>query len=126
MSRVLIVEDSVAQSAIIADIVRQAGHQPIVYNSLPVGVSQIVLTDQPDLVLLDLRLADAEGNPIADGFQLCREIKKTPLRPPVVIITAEGDDEACQWALLQGADAYIQKPFAPDDLTQIMAEILST
>jgi DNA-binding response OmpR family regulator len=122
----LIVEDSVAQSAIIADIVRQAGHQPIVYNSLPVGVSQIVLTDQPDLVLLDLRLADAEGNPIADGFQLCREIKKTPLRPPVVIITAEGDDEACQWALLQGADAYIQKPFAPDDLTQIMAEILST
>jgi DNA-binding response OmpR family regulator len=126
VSRVLIVEDSVAQSAIIADIVRQAGHQPIVYNSLPVGVSQIVLTDQPDLVLLDLRLADAEGNPIADGFQLCREIKKTPLRPPVVIITAEGDDEACQWALLQGADAYIQKPFAPDDLTQIMAEILST
>lgn len=124
MTRVLIVEDSPSQSAVIADIVRQAGHTPIVYNTLPTGISQILLKEQPNLVLLDLRLADSEGNQIADGFQLCREIKKSPLQPPVVVITAEGDDEACEWALLQGADAFLQKPFATEDLTNVMREIL--
>src|SRR5882672_5532494 len=115
MTRVLIVEDSPSQSAIIADVVRQAGHQPVVYNTLPTGISQILLKEQPGLVLLDLRLMDEDGNQVADGFQICREIKKSPLHPPVVVITAEGEDEACEWALLQGADAFLQKPFASDE-----------
>jgi len=123
-TRVLIVEDSLSQSAVIADIVRQAGHQAVVYNTLPMGISQILLKEQPNLVLLDLRLADEDGNPVADGFQLCREIKKSPLHPPVVVITAEGDEEACEWALLQGADAFIQKPFQTEELMEILAEIL--
>lgn len=126
MTRILIVEDSHSQSAIIADIVSQAGHEPIVYNTLPTGISQILLKEQPALVLLDLRLTDSEGTEVADGFQICREIKKSPLHPAVIVITAEGDQEACEWALLQGADAYLQKPFRLEDLTVIMDEILGT
>lgn len=124
MSTVLIVEDSLSQSAILADIIRQAGHSPVVYNSLPTGISQILLKEQPVIVLLDLKLADADGVQIADGFQLCREIKKSPLKPPVIVITAEDDVEAAEWALLQGADAFLQKPFNLDDLTSILDELL--
>jgi DNA-binding response OmpR family regulator len=124
VSKVLIVEDSLSQSAILADIVRQAGHKPVVYNSLPTGITQILLKEQPNLVLLDLKLADADGVQIADGFQLCREIKKSPLKPPVIVITAEDDAEAAEWALLQGADAFLQKPFNLDDLTSILDDIL--
>jgi len=124
VSKVLIVEDSLSQSAILADIVRQAGHKPVVYNSLPTGITQILLKEQPNLVLLDLKLADADGVQIADGFQLCREIKKSPLKPPVIVITAEDDDEAAEWALLQGADAFLQKPFNLTDLTSILDDIL--
>ncbi len=124
MSRVLIIEDSRSQSAILADVVRQAGHTPVVYNSLPVGITQILFKEQPEVVLLDLKLANEDGVQIADGFQLCREIKKSSLNPSVVVITAEDDEEACQWALLQGADAFLQKPFKLDDLTTILSDIL--
>jgi len=122
--KILIVEDSPSQSAIIASIVEQAGHQPVVYNQLPVGISQILDRESPDLVLLDLRLLDEDGKPAADGFQVCREIKSSPENPPVIVVTAETDDDAFEWALLQGADAFLQKPFAPEDLTQVIGEVL--
>ena len=124
MSRVLIIEDSPSQAAVIADVVRQAGHEPFIYTDISDGISQILASEQPELVLLDLRLLDAEGNQVADGFQLCREIKRSPRKPPVVVISAEGGDEACEWALLQGADAFLQKPFAVDDLKGVIDQVL--
>lgn len=123
-AKVLIVEDSPSQAAIIANVVKEAGHVPAVYSQLPMGIQQLLLKEKPDLVLLDLRLLDPEGNPMVDGFQLCREIKRSSEATPVIVISAEGDDEACEWALLQGADAYLQKPFAVEDLERIMAEVL--
>lgn len=124
-TRVLIIEDSRAQAAVIADVVRQAGHTPVVYHDVATGIQQILSKEQPDLVLLDLNLLDAQGKPIADGFQVCREIKKSPRTVPVVVISSEGDDEAIEWALLQGADAFLHKPFVVDDLTIVMSQVLT-
>ena len=123
-AKILIVEDSPSQAAIIASVVKQAGHQAAVYSQLPMGITQILAHEQPDLVLLDLRLLDADGNPMADGFQLCREIKRSPQKVPVIVVSAEGDDDACEWAVLQGADAYLQKPFAVEDLTALVDQVL--
>lgn len=125
-AKVLIVEDSPSQAAIIATVVKQAGHVPAVYSELPMGIAQIMQKEQPDLVLLDLRLLDREGNAMADGFQLCREIKRVSRATPVIVISAEGDEDACEWAVLQGADAYLQKPFAVEDLTSIMSQVLKS
>lgn len=122
--KVLVIEDSPSQAAVIADIVRQAGHTSVVYTELTVGISQILAKEQPNLVLLDLNLLNEEGEPVADGFQLCREIKRSPLKPAVIVVSAQGDDEACEWALLQGADGYLQKPFAAKDLTQVISDVL--
>lgn len=123
-AKVLIVEDSPSQAAIIANVVKSAGHNPAVYSQLPMGISQIMQKEMPDLVLLDLRLLDPDGNPMADGFQLCREIKRTSAKTPVIVISAEGDEEACEWAMMQGADAFLQKPFVVEDLTRLMEEVL--
>lgn len=123
-AKILIVEDSPSQAAIIATVVKQAGHSASVYSQLPMGITQILTMEQPDLVLLDLRLLDAEGKPMADGFQICREIKRSPKKTPVIVVSAEGDEDACEWAILQGADAYLQKPFAVEDLTALMKEVL--
>jgi DNA-binding response OmpR family regulator len=124
VARVLIVEDSPSQAAIIANVVKDVGHLPVIYSQLPMGITQILMKEKPDLVLLDLRLLDPEGNPMADGFQLCREIKRTSKTTPVIVVSAEGDEDACEWALLQGADAYLQKPFAVEDLSRMMNELL--
>lgn len=123
-AKVLIVEDSPSQAAIIATVVKQAGHQASVYSHLPMGITNVLKVEQPDLVLLDLRLLDSDGNAVGDGFQICREIKRSPLKVPVVVVSAEGDSDACEWAVLQGADAYLQKPFAVDDLTSIIEQVL--
>jgi DNA-binding response OmpR family regulator len=125
VGKILIVEDSPSQAAIIANVVKESGHQPAVYSDLMMGIQQILAKEQPDLVLLDLRLLDADGNPMADGFQVCREIKRASKSIPVVVVSAEGDAEACEWALLQGADDYLQKPFVVDDLTRIISNYLS-
>lgn len=122
--RVLIIEDSPSQATIIASVVKEMGHIPIVYSQLPMGITQILAKESPDLVLLDLRLLDSEGNPMADGFQLCREMKRSNPDLPVIVVSAEGEEDACEWALIQGADAFLQKPFVIEDLTRIMSEVL--
>ena len=123
-TKILIVEDSPSQAAIIAAVVRQAGHEAVIYSQLPRGISQILDLEQPDLVLLDLRLLDSAGQPVADGFQICREIKRRNRELPVIVVSAEGDQDACEWAVLQGADAYLQKPFVVEDLSELMKEVL--
>lgn len=121
---VLIIEDSPSQAAIIANIVSEAGYRVSVYTALPTGIVELLLTEEPDIVLLDLMLLDEDGKAMADGFQLCRDIKRAHAEIPVVVVTSEGEEEACEWALLQGADAFLQKPFAKEDLVQVIEETL--
>ncbi len=121
---VLLIEDSRSQAAVMAHIITEAGYKASVYNYLPTGIVEILLKEQPDLVLLDLMLLDEEGRSAADGFKICRDIKRVDADIPVIVVTSEGDDETCEWAMLQGADAFLQKPFAQEDLTQVISETL--
>lgn len=125
MAKILIIEDSNSQAAIIADIVRSAGHEPVHCGDLSKGISQIIKPINPDLVLLDLVLLGPDGKVVADGFQVCREIKRvTKNTVPVVVVSAKGDDESTEWAILQGADAFLQKPFAVEDLLSVVGQFL--
>jgi len=82
---------------------------------------ELLAEKPPDLVILDVGLPD--GN----GLELCREVKAARPSVPVVILTAlsrqhralEAQAHAC------GADAFVEKPFDPDDL-QATAERLLT
>ncbi len=126
LRKILIIEDSRAQAAVLAGLVKQLGFEAVVYNEIKTGITQLLQREQPALVLLDLMLVDSEGNPVADGFKICREIKRHFAQIPVVVVTAEGEDDAYEWAVLQGADAFLQKPFVPDDLKQVIGEVLGS
>jgi len=126
MAKVLIVEDSESQAAIISEIVVEAGHEAMICPDLKRGISQTVMALSPDIVLLDLILVDAQGKPLQDGFQMCREIKRTSKNKiGVVVVSAKGDQQSAQWAIMQGADAFLQKPFVVEDLIQVMNEVLN-
>jgi two-component system KDP operon response regulator KdpE len=73
-------------------------------------------TEQPDMVLLDLML------PEADGFELCRQIRE---RSPVaiIVVSARGGERDKVTALNMGADDYMTKPFGIEEL---LARILAT
>jgi twitching motility two-component system response regulator PilH len=127
MAKVLIVEDSKSQAAIIAEIVQKAGHEAAVCAEVSSGVGQVLQASNPEIVLLDLVLLGADGKPSADGFQVCREIKRlSQNRIKVVVISAKGDEDSAEWALLQGADAFLQKPFAVEDLVAVMSQMINS
>ncbi|MFN8018641.1 MAG: response regulator transcription factor [Acidimicrobiales bacterium] len=63
----------------------------------------------PDLIILDLGLPDL------DGIEVCRRIRAWS-DVPIVVLTAEGSDEAKVTALDEGADDYVTKPFSTPEL----------
>ena len=59
---------------------------------------------QPDLVLLDIML------PVMDGWQVCRELRKT-MKMPIIMLTAKSEDADKLMGFECGADDYVTKPF---------------
>ena len=66
----------------------------------------------PDLIILDYTLPDTEG------VQICKELRKNPLfiHTPILMLTGRGEIEDKVTGLNSGADDYMVKPFAPDEL----------
>jgi CheY-like chemotaxis protein len=64
--------------------------------------------------------------PKMTGYEACRQIKQIDevKNIPVIFLSAKGQDEEVQTGIEAGAVAYILKPFAPEDLTRQIGEIL--
>ncbi len=72
---------------------------------------------KPDIILLDVMM------PLMDGFEVCREIRKTS-NTPIIMITARGEDFEKIMGLDIGADDYIVKPFSPGEVMARVRSIL--
>lgn len=70
-----------------------------------------------DMVLLDVMM------PGADGFEVCRQIRKVSM-VPIIMITARGEDYERIMGLDIGADDYVLKPFSPSEVMARMRAIL--
>ena len=71
----------------------------------------------PDVVLIDIML------PGIDGFELCRQLRKTS-DVPIVMVTARVDTHDVVAGLEAGADDYLTKPFAPKELSARIRALL--
>lgn len=74
-------------------------------------------TVSPDLVLLDIML------PGLDGWQICREIRKTS-QTPIIMLTAKGETFDKVLGLELGADDYITKPFETKEVVARIKAVL--
>jgi DNA-binding NarL/FixJ family response regulator len=75
----------------------------------------------PDLIISDIRM------PGMDGYQLARQLRSSPRTDltPIIFLTAK-DEKADRIAgFRSGVDAYLVKPFEPDELAAVVANILS-
>jgi two-component system KDP operon response regulator KdpE len=77
---------------------------------------ELLATEEPDIVLLDLML------PEADGFDLCRQIREQS-SVAVIVVSARGGERDKVTALNMGADDYMTKPFSVEEL---LARITAT
>lgn len=82
---------------------------------------QAVADTPPDLILLDVNM------PKRDGFEVCQTIKANPLwtNVRIVMLTAKGRDVEREKGLSLGADGYITKPFATQDVVDTVHSILN-
>jgi DNA-binding response OmpR family regulator len=112
----LIVEDDLRIRTALTRALTERGH---VVSSEPAGLPalQRLVSDPPDLVVLDLGLPDV------DGIQLLRMLRPVS-SVPVIVATARDDDRATVAALDAGADDYIVKPFSADQLDARIRAIL--
>jgi CheY-like chemotaxis protein len=75
----------------------------------------------PDLILMDVRM------PRMTGYEACRVMKANPnlKHIPVVFLSAKGQESEIQQGMDAGAEEYLLKPFAPDQLTKRVKAILA-
>jgi DNA-binding NarL/FixJ family response regulator len=72
---------------------------------------------RPDVVLLDMRLPDA------DGLEICRRLKKGRPSPAVLILTSFADDRTVLGAIEAGADGYLLKQALADDIPSVILTV---
>lgn len=107
--RLLIVEDEHAMRMALTDLLQAQGWRVRVARDGLEGL-RLALDETPDLVVLDVML------PGLDGFSLCRELRARGRGMPVLMLTARGQVGDRVTGLDAGADDYLSKPFAGEEL----------
>lgn len=107
MSRILIVEDEQAIANLVRTVLTDAGHQ-CTWAADGMQAADLLENNSFDLALLDIML------PGADGYELLEYCKS--LEIPVIFLSAKGDVEDRFKGLRAGAEDYLAKPFALNEL----------
>jgi CheY-like chemotaxis protein len=120
MARILIAEDEPDIRDLVAFTLRFAGHEVTPTSNGEEAFQQASVV-MPDLILMDVRM------PKMTGYEACRAMKADPALKdiPVVFLSAKGQDTEIQTGMEVGAEEYLLKPFAPDQLSQRVKEILA-
>lgn len=109
MNRILIAEDEERIASFVAKGLRAHHFTPTVVGDGKEALDH-ALSDQYDLLVLDL------GLPGLDGFGLLDQLRAAGSSLPVVILTARGSVDDTVAGLERGADDYLSKPFSFDEL----------
>ncbi len=107
-TRVLAIDDEPQILNYLRRSLGDAGHEALL-TSEPAELVSLAELEEPDIVLLDIRL------PGTSGFELFRRIREFST-VPVIFLTASDRDEDVVRALEIGADDYIKKPFSPSEV----------
>lgn len=112
-ANIVVIEDDQDISTFLKEVLTEQGYQ--IYTAFT-GTKGLEAIDKfsPELVLLDLKLPDI------DGESVCRQIKKNDPEMKVIMITAKDTPEDLARGLGLGADDYIAKPI---DVTELLARI---
>ena len=119
MAKILIAEDEPDIRALIQFTLQFAGYE-VVATKNGLEAFETALEVIPDLIMMDIRM------PQMTGYEACEKIKKEDAikHIPVVFLSAKGQEQEIKTGLNLGAVEYLLKPFAPDDLTKRVQELL--
>jgi len=111
MAHILVVDDDRNLRKIIQTNLELAGFEVV---AVPSGADALraLESTQPDLVVLDVMM------PAMDGYEVARRIRSRPSNThvPIIMVTAQGENEDKLAGFEAGIDAYITKTFGPQEL----------
>ncbi|WP_270180403.1 response regulator [Alkalihalobacillus sp. CinArs1] len=116
--KILIVDDQYGIRILLNEIFQKEGYQT--YQAANgVQALDIVKNEDPDLVILDMKI------PGMDGLEILKRIKKMEARALVIIMTAYGELDMIHEAMDLGAITHFPKPFDIDEITEAVKKELS-
>ncbi|MBP7828627.1 MAG: response regulator, partial [Kiritimatiellae bacterium] len=115
--RILVADDDTAIARGLEDALESEGYAAVVARDGRAALERFG-REAFDLVLLDVMM------PGVNGYNVCREIRKTNAAVPVVMLTAKGEEIDKVVGLELGADDYITKPFGVRELLARIAAVL--
>lgn len=113
---VLVVDDEREIRRLVGDYLKGAGLRVTLAENAQ-GARRQLGVEHIDLVVLDIMM------PGEDGLSLCRHLRETD-GPPIILLTARGDDADRIVGLEMGADDYLPKPFNPRELLARIRAVL--
>jgi len=117
---ILVIEDDPIALRFARYTLLQEGYEVI---TAPNGLEGLrkALTDNPDLIILDIML------PGIDGFEICHRLRAEPqtARTPILMLTSKAQESDRQTGFKVGTDDYLTKPALPSEIVQRVQALLA-
>lgn len=119
-AKILIAEDSPTMRSLIVSTIAALGDYQIVEAANGFEALRILPREKVDLVITDINMPDI------NGLELVSFVKNNPnyQSTPLFIISTEGSERDREKGMALGADAYLVKPFAPEELQALILQYL--
>jgi len=118
--KILIAEDSTTMRYLIVSTISAMGDFDILEAANGFEALRILPREKVDLVLTDINMPDINGLELVSFVRNNPHYKTTPL----IIISTEGSERDREKGLSLGADAYLVKPFSPEELQGLIRRFL--
>jgi len=119
--KILIAEDSPTMRALIVSTISAMGDFDTVEAANGFEALRILPREKVDLIITDINMPDINGLELVSFIRNNENYRTTPL----FIISTEGSDRDREKGLALGANAYLVKPFAPEQLQSLIRDYLS-
>lgn len=120
LKKILIAEDSPTMRSLIVSTIAALGDFEIVEAANGFEALRILPREKVDLVITDINMPDINGLELVSFIKGNANYKATPL----FIISTEGSERDREKGLSLGADAYLTKPFSPQELQALIVRFL--
>jgi len=118
--KILIAEDSQTMRSLIASTISVMGGYELIEAANGFEALRILPREKVDLVITDINMPDINGLELISFIKNNPNYKETPL----FIISTEGSEKDREKGLSLGADAYLVKPFNPEELQALIRQYL--
>lgn len=118
LGTILVVEDSPSELELISHFLNESGYKVIKATDGKEALEKLE-SEKPDAIITDVVM------PGMSGFELCRSLKKNPAtqKVPIVICSSKNQEIDRLWAMRQGADAYVTKPYTREELLRAIKSV---